>query len=80
MMMISQREIIQKGYQALVDALGTVNTIRFIQHFSPGQGNYTEERHQWLDNLTPEEIFAQMEKASTSTTSKPLDEYSEVIE
>lgn len=44
-MMISQREIIQRGYQALVDALGAVNTIRFIQHFSPGRGTYTDERH-----------------------------------
>jgi hypothetical protein len=78
--MISQQEIIQKGYQALVDALGTVNTIRFIQHFSLGQGNYTEERHQWLDNLKPEEIFAQMENANRAALEKPLGRYDEIIE
>lgn len=80
MMTITQQEIIQKGYQALVDELGVVDAIRFIQHFSPGKGNYTEERHQWLDKMTPEEFFAQLEKASASKTGKPLDEYDEAIE
>ena len=36
----TQQEIVRQGYQALVDALGVVDTILFIQHFSPGQGNY----------------------------------------
>jgi len=40
--MNTQREIIQKGYQALVDALGPMDAIRFIQHFSSGKGDYTQ--------------------------------------
>jgi len=79
-MMISQREVIQRGYQALVDALGAVNTIRFIQHFSLGQGNYTEERYQWLDKLTPEEGFGQIEQANKNITDKELNNYDEVID
>jgi len=45
----TQQEIIRQGYQALVNSLGVVDAIRFIQHFTPGQGDYTKERHEWLD-------------------------------
>ena len=42
----TQQEIVQQGYQALVDFLGVVDAIRFIQHFSPGQGDYTQLKQQ----------------------------------
>lgn len=45
----TQQEIVRQGYQALVNALGVVDAIRFIQHFSPGQGDYTQERHERVD-------------------------------
>jgi hypothetical protein len=76
-MATTQRELIQKGYQALVDALGAVDAIRFIQHFNPGKGDYTKERHQWLDQLTAEETFAQIQQVRE--TQAP-DNYDEVIE
>jgi hypothetical protein len=50
-----------------------------IQHFSPGTGNYTEDRHQWLDQLTPDEIFAQIRQARKSAELE-LENYDEVIE
>jgi hypothetical protein len=77
--MNTQQDIIRKRYQALVGALGPVDAIRFIQHFSPGTGNYTEERHQWLDQLTPDEIFAQIRQARKSAELE-LENYDEVIE
>ncbi|MGL4883065.1 MAG: hypothetical protein ACRC8K_18705 [Waterburya sp.] len=40
--MKTQNEIIEQGYKALVDSLGVVDAIRFIQHFSPGKGDYTD--------------------------------------
>ena len=40
--MKTQNEIIEQGYKELVDSLGVVDAIRFIQHFSPGEGNYIE--------------------------------------
>jgi hypothetical protein len=55
--MKTQNEIIEQGYQALVDSLGVVDAIRFIQHFSPGQGNYTEERHQWLTQKSLDDVL-----------------------
>jgi hypothetical protein len=54
----TQQEIIRQGYQALVDTLGVVDAIRFIRHFSPGQGDYTQERHEWLDQTPLEDILA----------------------
>ncbi|WP_226587920.1 hypothetical protein [Microseira wollei] len=53
----TQQEIVRQGYQALVDALGIVDTIRFIQHFSSGQGDYTQERHVWLDGTSLQDIL-----------------------
>lgn len=45
-------ELRQQGYKALIDALGVVGTIQFLQQLEVGYGNYTQERHQWLDDLT----------------------------
>jgi hypothetical protein len=55
-------ELYRKGFQALVDALGYVDAIRFIRQFDNGSGDYTEERHQWLDNVTMDEILADIKK------------------
>ncbi len=56
----TQQEIIRQGYQALVNSLGVVDTIRFIQYFTPGQGDYTKERHEWLDQTPLEDILTSM--------------------
>jgi len=55
-------ELYRKGFKALVDALGYVDAIRFIRQFDNGSGDYTEERHQWLDNVTMDEILADIKK------------------
>ena len=59
----TQQEIIRQGYQALVNSLGVVDAIRFIQHFSPGQGDYTKERHEWLDQTPLEDILSSMRQS-----------------
>jgi hypothetical protein len=43
-MIKTQQELINNGYQALLVSLGSVETVRFLQHFSPGEGDYTQER------------------------------------
>ena len=45
-------EIRQQGYKALIDALGVAGALRFLQQLEVGYGDYTQERHQWLDQLT----------------------------
>ncbi len=34
----------------------------FIRQFDNGSGDYTQERHQWLDKVTLEEILADVEQ------------------
>jgi hypothetical protein len=55
-------ELYRKGFKALVDALGYANAIRFIRQFDSGSGDYTTERHQWLDSLTMDETRADIEQ------------------
>ena len=50
------REIRQQGYKALIDALGVAGTLRFLQQLGVGYGDYTKERHQWLDQLTMDDF------------------------
>jgi len=37
------------GLAALSRELGLVGMIRFMQQFEIGQGDYSKDRHQWLD-------------------------------
>lgn len=55
-------ELYRKGFQALVDTLGYVEAVRFIHLFDKGSGDYTQERHQWLDSLTMDEILADVKQ------------------
>jgi hypothetical protein len=61
-MKMTPNEIRSKGYKALVDALGVPGMIRFLQQFDTGHGDYTKERHQWLDKVTLEEILVDVEQ------------------
>ena len=62
----TQQEVIRQGYQALIDSLGVVDAIRFVQYFRLGKGDYTLERHQWLDQIPLEEILQSMRKYGES--------------
>lgn len=44
----SQSELRHRGFQALTEALGWVNAVRFLRQYDPGSGNYTEERRTLL--------------------------------
>ena len=43
-------QIRSAGIELLCQHLGAVGMVRFLQHSETGHGNYTEERHQWLEN------------------------------
>ncbi|MGK7904801.1 MAG: hypothetical protein AB4352_26010 [Hormoscilla sp.] len=72
----TQHDIVRQGYQALLDSLGVVDTIRFIQYFSPGQGDYTQERHEWLDRTPLDEILLSMKHRPEGD----INQYDEIIE
>jgi len=50
--------------QVLTRELGLVNLVRFLQQFETGYGDYTQERHQWLDRCTIEEITQEIQDRS----------------
>ena len=51
-------EICQAGLEALRERLGPEGTLRFLQQFDAGHGDYTAERQAWLDGLSVDEIVA----------------------
>jgi len=61
------------GYSALLRDLGPVNLVRFLQQFETGHGDYTLERHQWLDQYTVEEIVQEIQRRCDIGQSRPLD-------
>jgi len=44
------------GIEALTEKLGPIGMMEFIHQFDSGYGDYTKERHNWLAQLTIEEI------------------------
>lgn len=56
------QEIRREGLQALLDRLGPAGTIRFLQQYEPGRGDYTKERRQWLDHVTLDDAVKGIEQ------------------
>jgi len=63
-MMKTKEEIIREGYSALIASLGVTDSIRFLQHFHAGQGDYTQQRRQWLDKKSLGQVWEEMQQAS----------------
>jgi hypothetical protein len=52
----------EKGYQVLSENLGQIATIRFLQEFDWGHGDYTQERQQHLNIVTRDEFWEDIAK------------------
>jgi len=48
--MMSLEQIRIAGMEALARELGIVGMVRFMQQFETGHGDYSKDRHQWLDD------------------------------
>jgi hypothetical protein len=59
-------EITQEAIHLLCKELGLVATIRFINQFTIGYGNYTEEREQLFGRMTVDEIVAAIKRRRNS--------------
>ena len=55
-------EITHEAVSLLCKHIGIVNTIRFINQFTTGYGNYTEERREIFSGSQIEDIVAEIEK------------------
>lgn len=49
-------KIRKEGFKALQEKLGTEGAIKFIQMYSNGTGNYTEEKDDLLKDVTIEDF------------------------
>ena len=49
-------QIQSEGYDALVNALGPEDAVRFIRSFDPGSGDYTKERKKTFKKKTVQQI------------------------
>lgn len=54
--LMTPQQIRVAGLAALTRELGLVGMIRFMQQFETGQGDYSIDRHQWLDQYTVDDI------------------------
>jgi hypothetical protein len=48
------------GIEALNEKLGPLGMVEFMNQFDSGYGDYTKERHNWLNNLTIEDIHNEL--------------------
>lgn len=69
--MMTPQQIRVAGLAALSRELGLVGMIRFMQQFEMGQGDYSKDRHEWLDKYTVDDIAKTVrDKKLTYKTSK----------
>ena len=55
-------EITREAIKVLCKEIGLVNTVRFINQFTTGYGNYTEEREQLFAGMTLDEIVSEIKR------------------
>jgi len=53
-------EISRRATNILYKEMGVVDTIRFLNQFSLGAGDYTKDREIWLKKLSLEEIISEI--------------------
>ena len=59
-------EITTQAMHLLCKEMGAVNTIRFINQFTVGYGDYTKEREQLFADMTVDDIVSEIKKISTT--------------
>jgi len=53
-------EITKEAIDLLTKEIGIVNTVRFLNQFTTGYGDYTQERETLFKDLTLDEILSAM--------------------
>ena len=52
-----------EGWKALTERLGAAGAMRFMMQYDPGDGDYSNERHEIFSALTIEELLHGIEQA-----------------
>jgi len=63
---MTPQQIRVAGMAALSRELGVVGMIRFMQQFEMGQGDYSKDRHQWLDQFNVADIAKLVQEKKTT--------------
>lgn len=56
-------EVTKEALRVLYKEIGVVNTIRFVNQFTTGYGDYVEERKILFADMSLDELFHEMEKS-----------------
>ena len=70
MMIIETRplaDITRQAIHVLNKEVGIVNTLRFINQFTTGYGDYTQEREELFTDLTLNDIVTEIKKSRKQT-------------
>lgn len=62
----SLSQITQQAIEILSKEIGIANTVRFLNQFSTGYGDYTEEREDLFKDLTLDDILRRCRTPNTS--------------
>jgi hypothetical protein len=65
MAMMTLEQIRAKGLRALVQELGTVGAVRFLQSIETGRGNYVRERRKRMTKQSVQSLVKQIEARRT---------------
>lgn len=60
-------EVSRQATHILFRELGIVDTIRFLNQFSVGRGDYTKERDNWLADISLDDAIAQIKAEKINT-------------
>ncbi len=60
-------EVNKKATHILFQQMGVVDTFRFFNQFTLGNGDYTKERQQWLGELTLKDIISDIKSRRTGS-------------
>jgi hypothetical protein len=52
------------GFAAMVEKLGMADAVRYVQLYHQGAGDYTRERHEWLDELSHDQVASLLAAAA----------------
>jgi len=64
---LTLNEVNDLAMDALLKALGPVDMIRFLRQYEHGSGDYTKDRHQWLNDVPFDEFAAEVLRIQKET-------------
>lgn len=68
----SDRDILDTGMKVLVDALGYSGAVRFLRHFSKGEGDYLVIQEKIFQGMDLEQIYEKAKEHYESSKRKSL--------